>query len=297
MKLFTEIDFPSAAGTSPFRLSLSDGVAVFGSCFADEMGGRMRSAGFSVLQNPLGTLYNPASTASCIARLDGESLFCESDCVRMGAGMELFCSFEHHSRFARESREEFLKEANNTLLESRRVWKGCNKVIITLGTAFVWKHGGERVVSNCLKLPSSEFTHEMLSVEEVSALLQGIVGAHQEKEFLFTVSPIRHLNPDGAHANTLSKATLHLGLERALRLHPERCFYFPAYELLTDELRDYRFYASDLVHPSEVALEYIWQKFAEQHISPKDANTLKLNEKENRRARHRALRQGKNKNG
>ena len=150
----------------PIKISKDDKVAVLGSCFATEMGTRMASAGFNVCTNPFGTVYNPVSIANSIARLDHCVPFRRDECVEMGAGAGKICSWWHHTSFARLTEDEFLLNANKSLEEKSAFWKDSNKVIITFGTAMVWKlvSNGE-VVSNCLKRPSREFSHEMLSVD------------------------------------------------------------------------------------------------------------------------------------
>ena len=241
----------------PVKISSSDRIAILGSCFANEMGARMKDAGFDVCINPFGTLFNPVSIANSIARLDSAIPFRQDECVEMGAGAGKICSWWHHTSFSRLTAEEFLDNANKALQEASAFWKSCNKVIITLGTAMVWKlvSNGE-VVSNCLKRPSREFSHEMLSVNQTAAVLKRIISAHPDKEFIFTVSPIRHMG-EGAHLNTVSKATLQLAIEAT------GATYFPSCEIMLDELRDYRWFAEDLVHPSKEAVDYIWRRFNE----------------------------------
>lgn len=286
MKLFTEVKNNQIG----VRIGLGEKVTVLGSCFADNIGARLADAGFDVCINPFGTLYNPASILSAMRRLESGEHFGPADCVEMGAGAGLICSFSHHTSFARPSAGEFLDVANARLDEASAFWKSCDKVIISLGTAFVWERrdcGG--IVCNCLKRPAAEFTHRMLTLDETASLLRQIAGSG--KQFIFTVSPIRHLG-DGAHANTLSKATLHLAVEHLTQTHQGcDCAYFPAYEILADELRDYRFYAEDLVHPSPAAISYIWEKFIEAAVPSSDQADIKVNEKASRHARHRSLRQ------
>lgn len=279
IKLSTEVSTPP----SPLRISLGDSIMVLGSCFADSMGGRMLSAGFDVCVNPFGTLYNPISIFNSVARLDSALPFGDKDCVQMGAGAGLVCSFSHHSSFARPTAEEFLANANKSLEQAGAFWEKCNKVIVTLGTAMIWKlvSNGE-TVSNCLKRPAAEFSHEMLGVTQISAVLRRLTEAHPDKDFLFSVSPIRHMG-EGAHANTLSKARLQLALEKT------EAVYFPAYEIMLDELRDYRFYAEDLVHPSKVAEEIIWQRFLAAHVPESEIPQLQQNEKAAKRAAHRPI--------
>ncbi len=284
MKLFTEVTCEKLS-----TIARTDSVCVLGSCFADEMGTRLSDAGFDVLRNPFGTLYNPASIASAVERLDSAAPFTQQDCVEMGAGAGLVCSFSHHSSFARPTAEEFLAYANARLVEDAARWRACTHVILTLGTARVWRaleRPGAPVVANCLKRPAQEFSHELLGVETCAALLRGIVDAHPEKRFLLTVSPIRHLG-EGAHANTISKSTLHLAAEQVLSSSAE---YFPAYEILMDELRDYRFYADDLVHPAPAAVQMVWERFLDACTDPADRPAILAAERAARTARHRPLR-------
>ena len=301
MKLVTEVTCTRSA--SPIRL---DGdICLLGSCFADEMGRKLSDAGFRVLANPFGTLYNPASLAAAVARLDEPVPFREEDCVPLGAGDGRIGSFSHHTSFARSTAAEFLDVANAALAEAAGAWRRCGTVILTLGTARVWRAlelPGRPVVANCLKRPAREFAHELLSTDECARLLRGIVEAHPDKHFILTVSPIRHLG-DGAHANTVSKATLHLAIEQlclpeaagsrpaevSRHPRPDRgslVEYFPAYEILMDELRDYRFYAEDLVHPAPTAVQLVWERFLEAYADPADLPRIRENEKAARAARH-----------
>lgn len=263
------------------NFSLSDRIMVLGSCFADNIGAKLIAAGFDVCVNPFGTLYNPASICSAAARLDSAEPFTEDDCVQMGAGSDLICSFSHHTSFARPTKEEFLSHANESLRQAAEFWRGCNKLLVTLGTAMVWRHDGN-VVSNCLKRPGTEFTHEMLELDEAATCLQCLVS--YGKDCTFTISPIRHLS-EGAHQNNLSKALLHLALTTV-----EDAGYFPAYEILLDELRDYRFYSDDLCHPSSLAVNYIWERFLETAVPAEELPKIKENEKAARFTAHRSFR-------
>lgn len=290
MKLFTDIPCEKIT-----EISLSDKICVLGSCFADEIGSRMEAAGFDVLRNPFGTLYNPASIAAAVARLDSAEPFTAADCVEMGAGAGRIGSFSHHTSFARPTAEEFLAHANARLKEDAARWRACNQVILTLGTAWVWRaleRPGQPVVANCLKRPAREFSHKLLSVEACAELLRGIVEAHPDKQFLLTVSPIRHLGA-GARANTISKSILHLAVECVSQPADGRrsgsVSYFPAYEILMDELRDYRFYAEDLVHPSPVAVQIVWERFLDACTVPAERERILAAERASRAANHRSL--------
>ena len=273
----------------PVQLSPQDRIMVLGSCFADSIGAKLQAGGFDVCVNPFGTLYNPVSVANSLARLGADAPFGPEDCVEMGAGAGLICSWWHHTRFARPTAEEFLADANAALHSAAEFWKGCNKVLITLGTAMVWKLAGSgEVVSNCLKRPAAEFSHEMLGVAQTAAILERMVASNPGKEFIFTVSPIRHLG-EGAHLNTLSKATLHLALQEIADRVGNDVGYFPAYEIVLDELRDYRFYAEDLVHPSATAVELIWQRFLDAAVPARWHEQIRAAEKASRIASHRSI--------
>lgn len=284
-----KLQTPVETDRSAVSISLKDRIFVLGSCFADNIGGKMVDLGFDVCVNPFGTIYNPVSICNSVARLTSGIPFTEDECVPMGAGSDLICSFSHHTSFARRTDDEFLNVANASLEEASRRWKAATKVIITLGTAWIYEYtsSGE-VVSNCLKINAKEFTRRRLTVRETTALLMNMVARHPDKEFIFTVSPIRHLK-DGAHGNQISKSTLLLALDEVISKFPERCEYFPAYEIVLDELRDYRFYAPDMVHPSEQAVEYLWTRFASFAIPSSELPELEARRKEFLRSQHRPI--------
>jgi hypothetical protein len=277
MKLQTPVTLDPA----PVSISYSDRIAVLGSCFADEIGGRLSAAGFQVLCNPFGVLYNPVSIRNAVARLGSGVPFTMDDVVEMGAGAGMFCSFSHHTSFARETPEAFLENANRVLEEASACWKDCNRVIVTLGTAWAFRHDGTgETVANCLKRPAAEFSRYRLGVAQTSAILQGLVQRHPGKQFIFTVSPVRHL-ADGAHGNQLSKGTLLLATEGLP--------YFPAYEIMMDELRDYRWWAEDMVHPTKQAAAYLCDRFIEWALPTREWDLYESRMKEWRREQHRPL--------
>ena len=249
----------------------------------------MVDLGFDVCLNPFGTLYNPVSVCNSVARLTSGIPFSKDECVQMGAGAGLVCSFSHHTSFARRTEDEFLQVANASLKEASLRWKAASKVIITLGTAWIYEYtrSGE-TVSNCLKIEAKEFTRRRLSVRETATLLMNMIARHPEKEFMFTVSPIRHFK-DGAHGNQISKSTLLLALDEVLAKFPERCEYFPAYEIVLDELRDYRFYAADMIHPSDQAVDYLWSRFVGFAVPPADLPELDSRRRGLLRSRHRPI--------
>ena len=284
-----KLQTPVLVGRSRVEVSPDDKICVLGSCFADNIGDKMAELGFNACVNPFGTLYNPVSVCNSVSRLASGIPFTEDECVEMGSGAGLVCSFSHHTSFARSTAEEFLDHANTSLAAASKAWNEAGKVIITLGTAWCFEYipTGE-IVSNCLKIDQKLFRRKRLSVQETSVLLRNLVGRNPGKEFIFTVSPIRHMK-DGAHGNQLSKSILILAVEDVCNAFPERCEYFPAYEILLDELRDYRFYAEDLVHPSQQAVSLIWNRFLDFAVPQSCLAELEARWKEARRSRHRNI--------
>ena len=251
-----------------------------GSCFVEHIGRIMAENKFPVDLNPFGTLYNPASVAKGLWRLMRGDPFGDEDVF---LHEEVYHSFSHHSRFSSPSKAECLERINSRLLQSSALLREATRMIITWGTAWVyrWDEDGS-VVSNCHKLPERFFQRERLSVDAIVSewkdLLKALWEVNPTVRILFTVSPIRHWK-DGAHGNQLSKATLLLAVEALRGTFPERIDYFPSFELMMDELRDYRFYADDMLHPSAQAIEYIWECFV-AHYFDKDSQAL-LKEWEN----------------
>ena len=272
-------------------ISFTDKILMLGSCFSDNIGKQLEAFGFDVCINPFGTLYNPVSILNSMRRLAEGTPFTEEDCVDMGAGSGLVCSFQHHTSFARKDAETFLINANEELAKARKFFLESNKVIITLGTSWCYRHTDRGfIVSNCLKRPGGEFTRERLDVDETAAALREIMElctggkAGRTKEVIFTVSPIRHFK-DGAHGNQLSKATLLLGIDRITGTY-DRTDYFPAYEIMMDELRDYRFYAEDMCHPSGQAVDYIRERFLDHALIKEERPQLEENIRSYRRSCH-----------
>ena len=285
MKLQT----PVADDKCRVGISYNDKIMMLGSCFTDNIGKQLLNYGFDVCVNPFGTLYNPTSIYESVLRLIQGTPFTEEDCTQIGAGSERICSFHHHTTFARETRQEFLNNANQALKKASEFFKECNKVIITLGTSWCYRHlATDRIVCNCLKHPAAEFVREFLPSDQTAAILSSIISACKDKEFIFTVSPIRHFK-DGAHGNQLSKSALLLGADSAIRANEKCADYFPAYEIVMDELRDYRFYAEDMCHPSAQAVDYIRERFLNWALPADEHTTLEANIKKFKQSCHRAL--------
>lgn len=272
MELYTRISIPRPT----YTFSYEESIVLLGSCFAENIGKRLDDSKFNVEINPFGTLYNPASIAKSIRRLLNPRPFTDND-LFLHEGV--YHSWMHHSRFSSSSATECLENINSRLTDSSERLRKAGTLIITLGTASIYRlKSTEKVVANCHKLPEKLFVREMMSVQAIVAELSGLFVSvwkqHPTLKILFTVSPIRHWK-DGAHGNQLSKATLLLAANELQEKFPEQITYFPAYELMMDELRDYRFYADDMLHPSALAIDYIWQRFTENFLSAETQVILK----------------------
>lgn len=244
-----------------------------GSCFADEIGERMQRLKFPVLLNPFGTLFNPASISSNLMDLitgkmyTGKDLFFHND---------MWFSFSHYTGLARRDRQECLDNLNFQHTQASAWLQRCGYLLITFGTAWTYIHNKTHaLVANCHKLPAAEFTRKLLEpadiVRNYTELLHALQSLNPGIRLIFTVSPVRHWK-DGAVSNQLSKSVLHLSIHELIRNHPNTR-YFPAYEIFMDELRDYRFYDSDMLHPSEQGTAYVWERFCETSI---DDNANKI---------------------
>jgi hypothetical protein len=234
---------------------------LFGSCFAERIGRLLQENKFDVCVNPFGVLYNPVSVATAIRRIHSRRTVAETELVYRDG---LFHSFYYHGAFSNAGKNECLADMNNALHAAAEKLSQTDTLLVTFGTSYVFKRRdtGE-VVANCHKFPDSEFERYRLTTDEIvedwSALIRQLREDNPSVRLLFTISPVRHLK-DGAHGNQLSKAVLLLAVE-ALQRQFADVYYFPSYELLLDDLRDYRFYADDMLHPSEAALKYIWKAF------------------------------------
>ena len=276
------------------RLTYKDSLLFIGSCFADEMGRRCRDRYFDAMVNPFGVLFNPCSISDCLGLLEGYGInaeqcsFIPDDVIETSGG---FVSFHHHGSFCRPTAQEFLDNANRELAKSSEFYYREGWVVVTLGTAFIYtdKDSG-MVVSNCHKLPSSRFERTMIDADQVYEALSQYVAARSARQWIFTVSPVRHL-ADGLHANQLSKATLLMGVQRLVDRFPN-AHYFPAYEIMLDELRDYRFYADDMMHPSPLAADYVFERFMDFALSDSDRPLLAEAEKVYGMMEHRILNPG-----
>ena len=270
----TEIEIPK----STWQIREDSRVLLIGSCFTDSIGQKMQSHGLQALSNPTGVLYNPLSI---VQSLNGDLR------IEIVEHDGLFHSMAHHSSFSGNDSEQVLLRCLQAQAQLHQSLEQADMVFVTFGTAYVYYRNGQ-VVANCHKLPEREFTRERLSVEQIVAAWRPLIRTMQGKHWVFTVSPIRHRR-DTMHGNQLSKAVLLLAIEQLQQEFPEQVNYFPAYELLLDELRDYRFYADDLVHPSAAAVEYIWERLCDTYIAPATMAHMQQRHKEWLRAQHRQL--------
>ncbi len=263
------MDFRTIVPIKPFETKLlhASRCMMLGSCFTENMGERLHNAKFSVDMNPFGILYNPFSIEKAISYLLDNHLFESSELVEHGGKWH---SFMHHSRFSDIEQSKCLEVINNRILLSSRNLREADFLFVTFGTAWVYelKETGA-IVSNCHKLPDSLFNRRRLAVEEIAdkytLIINRLIEYNPKLQVVFTVSPIRHWK-DGAHENQLSKSILLLAID-ALVQQFDDVKYFPAYELMMDDLRDYRFYTEDMLHPNNVAVNYIWERFSETYFS------------------------------
>ena len=251
-----------------FLIDYNSRLMMLGSCFAENMGSKFSYYKFDVDVNPCGIIYNPLSVANVLRLIVEGKQFEKSDLRQVGGK---WVSLYHHGAFSSTDPDECLRRINDRLTKATGELRTLDLLVITWGTAWVYRYTRENiVVSNCHKIPSQEFERSRLSVEDIVKEYLVLIGRLREinpgLRILFTVSPIRHWK-DGAHGNQLSKATLLLAIDR-LREELQHVYYFPAYEIVLDELRDYRFYADDMLHMSGFTVDYIWERFLYSFISP-----------------------------
>ena len=266
MKLQTIVDIKP----SEWKIGYEDKILMIGSCFSDEIGEQMAQRYLHVTCNPFGTLYNPLSIAQALQMTQVPELVEHEG---------LWHSMAHHGSFSRATKEETEQAVRDSIETMQKALQEATVVIVTFGTAWVYelvesrKKKVERpyIVGNCHKLPENVFTRRRLTVEEIVAAWKPILEKYSNKKWLFTVSPIRHIK-DGLHENQISKATLLLAVDQL-------GYYFPSYEIMLDELRDYRFCADDLVHPSSMAVNYIWERFVDTFCTSQTKNELVLQHK------------------
>ena len=310
------MDFQTIVHISPsaWQIGYEDHVLLLGSCFSDSVAEKMAACYLPHTSNPYGTLYNPLSIA--------QAMDTQTDEEWIVSDKGLYHSLLRHGSFSGTDEREVRRAVAESREQMAQALTQATVVIITFGTAWVYEYEG-RVVANCHKLPASAFTRRRLTVSEIVAVWKPILERYKDKHFIFTVSPIRHIK-DGLHENQLSKGILMAAVEELIRqdppqpslqregveelpsaietnLSPSLCRegrggashwgieYFPSYEIVLDELRDYRFYAEDMVHPSAQAVQYVWERFVSTYMSPQTQQDMQTLHRFYQKKHHRIL--------
>ena len=272
MNFQTSVELP--VGLPP--ISHISPILLMGSCFAENMGTFLTEAKFQLDLNPFGILYNPLSISSALKDIITKKEYTEKDLFTYRG---VWHSTMHHGSFSAATPEATLQNINARLLQAHQTVPKLDWLMLTFGTAYVYeaKETG-KVVANCHKLPEKNFIRRRLEIDEIvedyTLLLDELISLNPQLKILFTVSPIRHIR-DGMHANQLSKSVLLLAIDRLMQRYPQVTCYFPSYEIVLDELRDYRFYADDMVHPSTLTVNYLWERFSETFFTPETQSLIK----------------------
>ncbi|MCD4832668.1 MAG: GSCFA domain-containing protein [Bacteroidales bacterium] len=263
------------AEPSKNKINYHTSVLFLGSCFTENIGDKMDELKFPVLINPFGVLYNPVSVRNGLEILIDQKLFTESD---LNFFNEQWFSFYHDTEFSATDQKKSLNKINTSIELAAKQLKNAKYLVITFGTAWVYKYlESGNVVSNCHKIPAKKFDRFKLGVEDIfvewANLINRLNELNKKLKIIFTVSPVRHWK-DGAVQNQLSKSTLILAINQ-LKNKFDNIEYFPAYEIMMDDLRDYRFYADDMLHPSNMAIEYIWEQFSQTYFEKETTDIIK----------------------
>ncbi len=274
----------------PQQVNIQQGMLLVGSCFAEEIGAKLSERKFNSLVNPHGIMYNPISICRAISNYITNKNYTQADIFLHD---ELWRSFNHHGKFADVSADTCLENINHNINEAHKQLKNAKWLVLTFGSAFAYTNNGV-VVANCHKLPAAQFKKVLLTKEQIVDAWQKQLIALKEfnpqLQIMLTVSPVRYVR-DGVIENNRSKGIL-LDAVHTLIEKNTNCFYFPAYEIVIDELRDYRFFKEDLVHPSHLAINYVWQKFVDTAYDDETKNFIADYEPIMRSLQHRDLQQG-----
>ena len=254
-------------------ISYDSKTLLIGSCFSENIGDKLAYYKFQSTQNPLGILFHPKAIENFITNTINEKEYSENDLIFQN---ERFHCFEVHSNVSSSSENEILENLNTAISSTNKKLKEASHILITLGTSWVYRFiETDKIVANCHKIPQKKFLKEILSIDEITESLDGIIALiksiNPAIKVIFTVSPVRHLK-DGFVENQQSKSHLIAGIHQVLS--SQNVFYFPSYEIMMDELRDYRFYAEDMIHPNKTAINYIWERFVDTWISDEAKATM-----------------------
>ena len=272
------------------QVNIKQALLLMGSCFAEEIGAKLEERKFNAVINPHGILYNPISICNALTDYIENKKYTKEDIFPHD---ELWRSFNHHSKFADTDADVCIENINHRISQTHQQLKEANWLLITFGSAFAYTHN-KQIVANCHKLPSSQFEKILIPKQQISDTWQKQLATLKEFNpqltILFTVSPVRYVR-DGVIENNRSKGIL-LDAVHTLTEQNTNCFYFPAYEIVIDELRDYRFFKEDLVHPNHLAINYVWQKFTDALCDEETKNFMTDYEPILKSLRHRDLREG-----
>lgn len=273
--LKTDIEIKS----SPLKIGYDTPILSLGSCFSDYVATKMGEYKLPVVSNPLGTLFNPMSIA------DSLELFRDKRYPDLISFNERYFSLSAHTSLDGRSEEEGKQKIEEAVSLGHTALQNSKYIILTFGTAFVFEKD-DKVVANCHKLPASLFKRRLLEIEEIVSRYTELIAALGDRTIILTLSPVRHL-ADGMADNSLSKAILRVAISRLCRLFSGKVLYFPSYEIILDDLRDYRFYSSDLVHPNETAINYVFEQFTKAYMNDDTLKKMAAVEKIVKAAGHR----------
>jgi hypothetical protein len=286
MKLQTQVPI----ATAPYHLGYTSEIVLLGSCFANHIGQKLEYHKFRTTLNPFGILFHPKALSNLVERALKEEEYREEE---LFSHQEQWHSFEAHSDVSKNSKEELLRNLNEQLALTRQKLADASHLILTLGTAWGYEHKASgKWVANCHKVPQKEFNKVLSTPEEIveslGEAIAKILQLNSKIAIYLTISPVRHLK-DGFVENQRSKAHLITATHKLQQSVPNKLYYFPAYELMMDELRDYRFYEADMVHPNALAIDYIWEKFKANCISKADLKTMESVAEVQKGLAHRAF--------
>jgi hypothetical protein len=270
------MDFHLEFSPKPFAslINHQHKLLLIGSCFTENISTKLKQHKFSVLENPNGILFNPVSISKSLMSYIENKQYTNADLFYEN---ELWNSWQHHSRFSHPDQNECLRLINQSQKDANDFLKNADWVLITLGSAFVYELTDSEVVANCHKVPTDKFNKKLLCADDIISMLDEAIQQLQKfnakLKIIFTISPVRHLR-DGFVENNRSKAVLIQAVHQLVN-QSEKLFYFPAYELVIDDLRDYRFYAEDMVHPNYAATNYVWDKFVPTCIDEPSQQLMK----------------------
>lgn len=276
-------------GLSPASIQHRQSLLLMGSCFTEHIGKRLGDLKFDCSSNPFGMVFNPESMQQALTRLLENKPFGEDELMEQQGS---WLSLDTHTSFTKSSKEELLAQLNAVVAQWHTKLKTADWLMLTFGSAFYYEHQEQkRIVANCHKLPAKQFSKKMADptaiIDSYTALLQKLRELNPGLKVMITVSPVKHLR-DGVVENSLSKAVLSVAAHGIVKAN-DLCFYFPAYELVNDDLRDYRFYEADMAHPNQQAIDYVWQKFSGSFFDPASRPLLDRLAALNTAFRHRPL--------